>query len=380
MTSNLDNAGLRRRLDSTPGVDRLRAAMAAAGVEAYLVGGAVRDLLLGRERVDLDVVVDGDHAAFVDALGGEARARERFGTATVAVDDRQVDVAAARSETYPRPGALPEVSPGDLRDDLARRDFSVNAIALPLDGGEVIDPHQGVADLGARLLRALGERSFVDDPTRALRAARYSSRLGFEVEPGTLELIRSADLMTVSAERVEAELRRLAGEPDPVAGLRLLVDWGLAAADVELGAKALAVLDSPPWSDVAMRADVLLGACGVTAGRFRAVTPIQAARKLAAVLPERPSVCVREARGHSGVELVLARALGAKWLDDYVGGWRDVRLEISGDDLLAAGVREGPAIGRGLQVALAAKLDGEVHGREEELRVALAAAEATHGP
>ena len=223
-----------------------------------------------------------------------------------------VDVATAREESYPRPGALPVVTPGGLRDDLARRDFSVNAIAIPLTGGELIDPHDGVGRSAAvGLLRALTERSFVDDPTRALRAARYASRLGFEVETETLARIRDADLETVSAERVEAELRRMAAEPDPVAGLGLLVDWGLVEADRELAAKALAVLDAPQWAPVASRADVLLAASGVAAGRVRAPTPLAAARELAGVLPERPSICVLEAQGHSGVELVLARALGA---------------------------------------------------------------------
>ncbi len=375
MAPQIDTRELRRRLDAVPGLEHAREAAARAGVDAYVVGGTVRDLLLGLERADLDIVVEGDNAAMVRELGGEARSYERFGTATVALDDHTVDVASARREVYPHPGALPEVSPGALADDLARRDFTVNAMAIPLAGeAEPIDPHGGMDDLAAGTLRALHERSFVDDPTRALRAARYAARLDLDVEPGTLAHVRQADLAAVSAERVEAELRRLACEPDPIETLGLVVDWGLAEANVELAAAALAVLERGRWGELADRAEVLLAAGGITAGGFRREAPLGAARELVAVLPERPSVCVRSARGKTGVELVLARALGAAWLDDYVERWRDVRLEISGDDLLSAGVAQGPAIGHGLEAALGAKLDGEVHGREEELRVALDAA------
>ncbi len=375
MAPQIDSSNLRRRLDAVPGLEHAREAAARAGVDAYVVGGTVRDLLLGLERADLDIVVEGDNAAMVRELGGEARSYERFGTATVALDDHTVDVASARREVYPHPGALPEVSPGALADDLARRDFTVNAMAIPLAGeAEPIDPHGGMDDLAAGTLRALHERSFVDDPTRALRAARYAARLDLDVEPGTLAHVRQADLAAVSAERVEAELRRLACEPDPIETLGLVVDWGLAEANVELAAAALAVLERGRWGELADRAEVLLAAGEITAGGFRREAPLGAARELVAVLPERPSVCVRSARGKTGVELVLARALGAAWLDDYVERWRDVRLEISGDDLLSAGVAQGPAIGHGLEAALGAKLDGEVHGREEELRVALDAA------
>jgi tRNA nucleotidyltransferase (CCA-adding enzyme) len=375
MAPQIDTSDLRRRLDAVPGLEHAREAAARAGVDAYVVGGTVRDLLLGLERADLDIVVVGDNAAMVRQLGGEARSYERFGTATVALDDHTVDVASARREIYPHPGALPEVSPGALADDLARRDFTVNAMAIPLAGeAEPIDPHGGMDDLAAGTLRALHERSFVDDPTRALRAARYAARLDFDVEPGTLAHLRQADLAAVSAERVEAELRRLACEPDPIEALGLVVDWGLAEANVELAASALAVLERGRWGELADRAEVLLAAGAITAGGFRRGAPLAAARELVAVLPERPSVCVRSARGKTGVELVLARALAAEWLDDYVERWRDVRLEISGDDLLSAGVAQGPAIGHGLEAALGAKLDGEVHGHAEELRVALDAA------
>jgi tRNA nucleotidyltransferase (CCA-adding enzyme) len=353
------------RLSEIAGLERVREA--AGEVPAYLVGGAVRDLLLGRDRTDLDVAVEGDAAALGRLLGGEVRAHERFATATVAVNDLEVDLATARSETYPRPGALPEVRPATIREDLARRDFTVNAMAVPLvDEPELIDPHGGARDLEEGLLRVLHEGSFVDDPTRALRAARYAARYGFALDPGTERLLRATDLETVSGERVEAELRKLAAEPRAGQGFALLDQWGLVTVDAEaldLIGRVGELVESAPWKGFARRDDAVLAAM---LGRG-----LDAARELAGGQPERPSEAVDLARGHDAVTLVLARALEAGWLDRYVADWRHVRLEIDGDDLLAAGIPEGPAIGRGLAAAMQARLDGEAAGRTEELRVAL---------
>jgi len=364
----IDPSRLPERLAALPGLDRVREA--AADTPAYLVGGAVRDLLLGRARADIDVAVEGDVGALAERLGGAARAHERFATATVRLDGLTVDLAATRAETYPRPGALPEVSPARLTDDLARRDFSVNAMAVPLVGeAELIDPHGGLRDLKRGELRVLHPGSFRDDPTRALRAARYAARYGFALERETATLLRSADISTVSANRVEAELRKLAAEPQARRGFELLCEWGL----LELGPAAPELIESlsalvrgEPWASISRREEAVLA---VALGRGT-----KEARELAAAEPARPSEAVERARGRSGTELALARALGARWLDAYVSDWRHVRLEIDGRDLLAEGIQEGPAVGRGLAAALRAKLDGEVAGANEELRTALAAA------
>jgi tRNA nucleotidyltransferase (CCA-adding enzyme) len=303
-------------------------------------------------------------------LGGEVRAHERFATATVALDGLQVDLATARSETYPHPGALPEVRPAAIHEDLARRDFTINAMAVPLvDEPELIDPHGGASDLERGLLRVLHERSFVDDPTRALRAARYAARHGFGLEPDTEGLLRAADLETVSRDRVDAELRKLAAEPRAREGFDLLREWGLIAVDpqsLELIDRVGKLMEAPPWRDFARREDAVLAAA---IGRR-----LDASGEIASADPPRPSEAVELARGRDAVTLVLARALGAEWLDRYVADWRHVRLGIDGGDLLAAGIPEGPAIGRGLAAALRAKLDGEAAGREQELDVALGAA------
>jgi tRNA nucleotidyltransferase (CCA-adding enzyme) len=263
----------------------------------------------------------------------------------------------------------------DVEADLARRDFTINAMAIPLSAGaaRLIDPHEGRADLDAGLLSVLHERSFQDDPTRAIRAARYAARFGFELEPGTAELLRQADLGTVSADRRDAELLRLAGEDEAPRGFALLANWGLVElrnGGAELAARVADLSASEPWRDVAQRDRALLRA---------ALGPVGGELDLAEARPERPSQAVQLAASRDPVELVLARALGAGWLDRYLSEWRGVSLEIDGEDMIAAGVPQGPAVGRGLKEALRGKLDGELTGREEELAVALEAARSGDG-
>jgi tRNA nucleotidyltransferase (CCA-adding enzyme) len=347
----------------------------AATAPVYLVGGSVRDLLLGRARADLDLVVEGDAAELAAALGAEVVEHERFATAKVGLDGHEVDIAAARAETYPHPGALPVVEPAaGIAADLGRRDFTINAMAIPLQGEpRLIDPRGGRNDLEAGLLRVLHERSFEDDPTRALRAARYAARFGFEPEPRTAALLRAADLAAVSAERREAELLRLAAEAHAARGFELLAEWGLVeprAGGVSLATAVAELLSLPPWREVAPRDRTVLAA---------ALGPAGGELELAASRPARPSQGVELARGRSGAELALARGLGAAWLDRYLLEWRSVRLEIDGRDLIEAGVPQGPALGRGLAEALRRKLDGEIAGRDEELAAALAAARRGDG-
>jgi tRNA nucleotidyltransferase (CCA-adding enzyme) len=392
--------------------ERVRALAAAVpllprlGGEArvYLVGGAVRDLLLGGAPTDLDLAVEGDAAAFAASLGGELKVHDRFGTSTVRLDGFEYDIARTRRETYSRPGALPDVVPATLAEDLRRRDFTVNAIALALgDGapGELVTAPAALDDLEARRLRVLHDRSFIDDPTRLFRLVRYASRLGFEIEPHTRALaeraVKDGSVGTVSGPRVGAELRLLAREPDPVAALGPLADLGLAHAihagfglrDPDLARRALALAPGDARADrlvlaVAARAipavelapllDSLAfeaedrDAIVVTATRGEDV-----ARALAAA--QAPSEIAAAVAGAPAELVALAGALGPEpQAGDWLERLRHVRLAIDGRDLLAAGVPEGPAIGRGLRAALAAKLDGGADGREQELAAALNAA------
>lgn len=365
-----------RALKELP-LEPLRRCMGEA--EAYLTGGGVRALVRGEvPGGELDVAVDGTLEPLVERLEGEAgvevRGRHpRFGTATVVISGRRLDLTRTRRESYARPGALPEVEPAPIDADLARRDFTVNAMALPLRGPpELLDPFGGARDLGERILRVLHPRSFVDDPTRAIRAARYASRLGLAPDPRTRELLGATDLGTVSADRRSAELERLADEPTAPAGLDLLAKWGL----LPLGEEALGLIAAvdataaqPPWRGDrdARRRAILLALGGGAAA--------EAAASLARSTPERPSEAVRLAAGHDRAELLLAAAAGCSWIGDYLTRWSGVSLEIDGDDLRAAGIPEGPAIGAGLRAALEGKLDGALEGgREDELALALAVA------
>jgi tRNA nucleotidyltransferase (CCA-adding enzyme) len=346
----------------------------AATEPVYLVGGAVRDLLLGRGRADIDIVVEGDAAALASRLGAEIVSHDRFATAKVSLDGHEVDIAAARTESYPHPGSLPVVEPAALIEaDLARRDFTINAMAIPL-GAEagLIDPHGGRVDLAAELLRVLHPGSFVDDPTRALRAARYASRFGFGLEPETEALLRGADLGSVSADRRDAELLRLAAEDKAPRAFQLAEEWGLVQlcdGGLELAERAAALLAEDPWRGFVPRDRAL----------FVAALDARGGEEELAQRQPSPSEGVALAASHSPLELLIARALGADWLDRYLSEWRHVALEIDGEDLIAAGVPQGPAIGRGLDEALRRKLEGEVAGREQELELALEVARSGDG-
>jgi tRNA nucleotidyltransferase (CCA-adding enzyme) len=376
-----------------------------AGV--HLVGGAVRDLLLGDEPFDLDFVVEGDAAVFAARLGGQLRVHDRFGTSTVTLDGHSYDFARARRERYARPGALPDVTAASLMEDLQRRDFTINAAAIALTGpraGELTAAPMALEDLEARRLRVFHDNSFVDDPTRLLRLARYASRLGFAIERRTRDLAAAAvdagAPETVSGPRIGTELKLLAREPDPLAAFQSLHDLALDRAihprfgigDEAVARRALALL---PEQDRRDRLALALAAREVppaelarlldalafeAADRDAIVSAAASAPQLAMSLraAPAPSEVVKAAAGAGPEQVALAGALGpAEAAREWLRRFRHVRLAIDGDDLRAAGVPEGPAIGRGLRAALAAKLDGHARGREAELACALEAAGGT---
>src|SRR4051794_24490551 len=202
------------------GLEQLGPVLEALPGPAYLVGGAVRDLLLYRPGFDVDLVVVGDAEAYANALaerlGGRVVTHGRFGTAVVHYGTGQhLDVATARTETYPEPGALPEVAPAaTIEDDLGRRDFTINAMAVGLPDRELVDPFSGRSHLTDRLVRVLHEGSFVDDPTRIFRAAQYEGRLGFRMDPKTetLALMAVPEVSRLSGARVREELLAILSE------------------------------------------------------------------------------------------------------------------------------------------------------------------------
>jgi tRNA nucleotidyltransferase (CCA-adding enzyme) len=376
--------------------------------DVYLVGGAVRDLLMGTDPLDLDVVVDGDLEPVARRLGPHSvRVHDRFETRTLNLDGTTFDLARARCESYAHPGALPTVTPAGIEEDLLRRDFTVNAMALGLSGsrrGHLLEVPHGREDLDAGRLRVLHDASFIDDPTRLLRLARYAGRLGFSVEDHTraLALAALADgaLDTVSGARLGAELRLLAQQDKPIASLRILHDLGVdramaagfgigSDARAQMAERALALLppDGSPADTLLAAASLDVRPADLVALLDRLAFPATRRDRIVAAATRAQEVAQRlttarepsqiaAAAGSGPVELIaLAGALGAsaparRWLDEL----RHVQLEIDGSDLLAAGLEPGPAVGAGLAAARAAKLDGRASGRAAELAEALRAA------
>jgi tRNA nucleotidyltransferase (CCA-adding enzyme) len=414
-------------LSAVPGGPELLRAVAGRE-DAELIGGATRDLLLGRAPLELDVVVaeGAETLARELALAVSAPARasadasvvhgahDRFETAFLTWEGGRIDITTRRAESYPAPGALPHVRPGGPEEDLARRDFTVNAIAVALAGeraGELRAAPHALEDLHAKRLRILHARSFLDDPTRLLRLARYRARLGFEIEATTAQLaddaVRERALDTVSRARVGAELRLALAEADAVAALASLERLGVLAAlalpltfDERLARSALAVLPAGGRADLLLLASLLVANDEAGAGRERrrfldeleftaaerdcAAAAATHARELRARLAGAGSPsAIRDAVRHASLEAIaLAAALDSQepsapaaraarqWLEEL----RHVRLQITGHDLLAAGLPSGPEIGQRLGAVLDMRLDGKVgETREEQLAAALGA-------
>ena len=369
----------------------------AGRLPVYLVGGFVRDLLLGLTPDDFDFVVEGDAPALARAvareLGGEVMAHAPFGTATwFGPGGAAIDFATARTETYPQPAALPVVTPGaSIAADLQRRDFTINAMALRVDGahfGELLDPHGGQSDLAARAVRVLHPGSFVDDPTRLFRAVRYEQRLGFTIASGTLALIPGAwdALAALTGDRVRHEFELIFREPRVVAmlarlaGLDILpyvhpaLRWGEREAARAAIIPELPVADwrlASPLEPDAPYFALMLGAASpveVTGALTRLNTNGVVSRAVIEgihlrVAWTRPSEAVATLGELSELGVVVAYVLheGARAaLSDYLARWRFVHAQTTGDDLIARGLTPGPQFKRLLWELRAARLDGVI--------------------
>jgi tRNA nucleotidyltransferase (CCA-adding enzyme) len=384
------------------------------GARAFAVGGLVRDAWLGRPggQHDLDVVVEGDARlvarGLAAALGGTLVEHERFLTASVTLSaGRRVDVVTARSERYEEPGALPRVMPAAIGQDLKRRDFAVNAMAVELASGTfaLLDPLGGAADVTRRQLRILHPLSFVEDPTRIFRAARYAVRLGFTLDGWSVRCrtlaLELGPYPALSPARVATELERVLAEGGAglaLAGLaragafRLLaarhratracvarltalpatLQWAharrLATVPLELLAGVLAA-DQPE----AVAAAVLrgLGLSGVPLGRVRealAITPALSERLAAAGRPSEGARALREAGPLAPAWLHLAGddAIRGR-LGRLAGAEPDARPVLGGDAVLDLGVARGPDVATVLGALRDARLDGEIHDRQGEM-------------
>ena len=373
------------KLEELPAGQAVVDAVADDG-SVWLVGGAVRDLLLGRTPTEIDLVVEGPLEPLLARLGGQSELFERFGTATVELNAARIDLASARSETYSKPGALPDVTPATVDEDLRRRDFTINAIAVRISDPVIEAGTGALADLQSGTIRVLHESSFTDDPTRLWRCARYSTRLGFDVDAQTAALAAASTPGSVSGERIGHELRLALAEPDPTAvfasveqlnagallegfiaspsrlpqALELLGDAGSPAL-LTLAACCEAVELSllTRWLDFlqfsANERDVV-----AVSSRWVTAAPLRNA--------ETPAQIAAAAKGAPIEAVALGGGENARlWIDQL----RFVELEISGDDLTAAGIEPGPEVGAALQHALDLTLNGEVGGRAEQLAAAL---------
>ncbi len=372
------------------------------GAEIYLVGGTVRDILLGSRPVDLDLVVVGSTPDFPEVLakqlGGEVVAQSQFGTNKLKVDGADVDLAAARKESYAHSGALPRVVPGSINDDLERRDFSINAMAVSLaeeTWGELLDPFGGQADVQQGVVRVLHPRSFVDDPTRILRAVRYAYRLGFRIEEETERLLKR-DLRTldqVSGDRIRNELERFFHEGNVAEILEGAQELGVLSAihpALRIEAALLRKLDGLAtngttentmrllavlaFSIPAIDTTSLVGRLNMNGRWARIVRDVAAVRDSFEELKGenvRPSQVHRLLRDYDtasieGCALATDDPLVEQRLELYLKELRQVKPLLDGNDLIALGVPEGPEVGRLLDAILTARLDGLLSTREEE--------------
>lgn len=387
-----------------------------AGLRAHAVGGFVRDMLLGRVNLDLDIVIEGDGLAFATELGARlgkrVKVHRRFGTAVLVWDKTlHIDFTSARTEYYQRPGALPTVERSTLRQDLFRRDFSVNAMAVcvnPECFGSIADPFGGLFDLERGVIRALHSLSFVEDPTRVLRAARFERRFGFSLDPSSEALLRQAVEMSmleeVSGARIREELLDIIDEDEPAEILDRLAEFGalngLLADGVKTGkaiedlrATAAAYEEMEPlFRRPPRRRTTLVSALAGRAGRAEAdkwcrwlrfgaeyavpaVTNAERGAVVLARLHDRRKM--RTSRLYFLLEPVPAESLVYLWavggadvrarIAEFLRELAPVRPAVSGSDLIAMGLEPGPAFAGILAQARADRLDGKAVGREAEL-------------
>ena len=369
----------------------------------YLVGGLVRDLLLERNNLDLDLVVEGDAINLAQMLAGINRAEvtthARFGTAKLQWENWHVDVATARSESYARPGALPTVKPGTISDDLTRRDFTINAMAVELNPrhfGKLLDPHAGKADLESRLVRILHDKSFIDDATRIWRALRYEQRLDFHIEPATLKLLKqnTGMLSTVSGDRIRNELLLILKEEFPEKALFRAGELGVLnrvcpslkadawlAATFELAREQYAGTPSPQLY-------LALLAYRLTSEETeRLINYLRLPRSFSLVL--RDSMAIEEKikelsvhglapsriyallHGYSSTTLkasalAIDNTTTSEHIELYLNVLKTVHTTLTGEDLKKLGVPEGPMFKEILQRLHEARLDGKVSSHKDE--------------
>jgi tRNA nucleotidyltransferase (CCA-adding enzyme) len=381
---------------------------AKQGQRAYLVGGVVRDLLLGYPNFDLDLVVEGDAVKLAQQVAEASQVRllahHRFGTAKLRYENFTIDLATARKETYAKLGSLPTVTPGTLKDDLVRRDFSINAMAISLssnDYGELVDPYQGKSDLEHRLIRILHPESFSDDATRILRAIRYEQRLCFELEAQTDELLKRDIPMldTISGDRIRHELELIFKEKQPEFVINQLAELGvLQGISPSLKGNGWIAkkfdkarrLKKPTqllslyfclliYSFAETSIEQFLARLNIPAKLSRAMRDTLRLKTRLPLLGKsslKPSEIYYLLREYELLAM-QANAIASdssivhRHLQLYLTKLRYVRTYLDGEELKKLGISAGPEMGKVLKILHKAKLDGEVRTRVDEKKLAL---------
>ena len=381
---------------------------AKPGQRVYIVGGVVRDLLLGYPNFDLDLVVEGDAVKLAQQVAKTSRANllayHRFGTAKLRYENFTLDLATARKETYARPGALPTVTPGTLKDDLIRRDFSINAMAISLaadDYGELVDPYHGKNDLEHRLIRILHPGSFSDDATRILRGVRYEQRFGFEFEAQTAQLLKRNIPMldTISGDRIRHELELIFKEKQPELAIKRLGELGVLPrispffkADGWIAEKfdKARRLKKPTqlpslyfcllsYSFSERNIEQFLARLNIPAKLSRAMRDTLRLKTSLPLLDrpsQKPSDIYYLLREYEPLA-IQANALASesstaqRYLQLFLTKLRYVRTALNGEELKRLGISAGPEMGKVLQTLHKAKLNGEVRTKADERKLAL---------
>ena len=383
-------------------MERASEVCSAQGIELYLVGGAVRDMLLSLPAIDLDLTIVTSDPAFASilagGLGGSVVASSQFGTFKLRVGDTLIDLAMARTERYAEPGALPNVTPGSIDEDIARRDFSINAMAVSLGGswGELLDHFDGRGDLERGLIRVLHHNSFVDDATRVVRAIRYAGRLDFQIENRTRQLLGRdlTRLDTIKGDRLRHELERVFDEPRAASILRLLRGtWVLDAIHpaLEVHDSALAAIDELAQQPSQRNRLVFLSLLAYDApssssqelawrlnmdsGWARVIRHTAALREelsRLSVADMKPSQIYEILHAYDpdtirACSLVASDPLATSRLQHYLSELRHVTSLLDGNDLISLGAMEGPAVGELLRAIRMARMDGLLSTRSDEI-------------
>ena len=371
-------------------------AAADRSVNAYLVGGSVRDLILGGRIDDLDVCIEsGDIQEFCEFLQttfcAEILAYSEFGTCKIIIGEEMVDVAVARSEVYERNGALPTITHSTVNHDLMRRDFTINSMAMPILLGElgtVIDLNEGFRDIDEKLLRILHHRSFLDDCTRIFRAVRYSKRLGFIIESQTEVLLKEGikEICNVSGTRISSELIRICYEPERVSMLQTLDSFGILKvihpemAFPEDLKKVSQAVDIENWDKTEISCLLLFSsnpeyreAIARSLNMSKGVLVALSGLKVLENLEENLSnadiyqhlITVPEAALRVGV--VCLNNVKSAQIKLFLDKLKDLQLSINGDDVISLGVDPGPFVGDLLSQTFAALLNGQLKDREAQI-------------